>query len=197
MLEYVLWNYFCCPATFSKTSSKITKQNSRFNSQYTCFSWYLQKGIDATLAVVAFRGQCGNIVPAHGLDNVHHGLCLVRVRRHHTGEELIAAFVTQLGGSGGVANLWDLKREDRSAAVEMSGQVGKKKTSVALDIRTAKKVKKREVVLQPAHVPLPQSERKANALTLIPMKTDTTAVWSILKDVYKKKGKKNIQKKVK
>lgn len=124
----VLSNFF---AHLSKSSFKLQSNIPVYEARQTdstCFSRYLQKGIDATLAIVAFRGQCGDVVPSHGLDNVHHGLRLVGVRRHHTGEELIAAFVTQLGGSGGVADLWDLKREDKSAAVKMSGQGGKKET---------------------------------------------------------------------
>lgn len=141
-------------SSLSKTSFKL--QNSipvhrARQTNGTCFSRYLQEGIDTTLAIVALRGQRGDVVPAHGLDNVHHGLCLVGVGRHHTGEELVAAFVTQLGGSGGVADLWNLKREDKSAAVKMSGQVrGKKKrrrNPAALDIRAAKKLKKRKVLL--------------------------------------------------
>lgn len=118
-------------SSLSKTNYKLQNNIPVYRARYTnstCFSRNLQEGINATLAIVAFRGQCGDVVPAHGLNNVHHGLCLVGVGRHHTGEELVAAFVTQLGGSGGVADLWDLKREDKSAAVKMSGQVGKKET---------------------------------------------------------------------
>lgn len=80
----------------------------------TCFSGYLNKGVNSTLPIVALRGQSGDIVPAHGFDDVHHGLGLVGVRRHHTGEELVAAVVTQLRGSGGIADLGDLRHTDGS-----------------------------------------------------------------------------------
>ena len=46
----------------------------------TRFSGYLDKGLDAALSVVALGGQGGDVVPAHGLDDVHHGLGLVGVR---------------------------------------------------------------------------------------------------------------------
>ncbi len=65
----------------------------------TCFSGYLEERINATLSVVALRGQRGDVVPAHGFHYVHHGLGLVGVRRHHTGEKLVAAVVAQLRSS--------------------------------------------------------------------------------------------------
>lgn len=83
-------------------------------SNTTCFSGYLEESVDAALAVVALRGQRGDVVPAHGFDDVHHGLGLVGVRRDHTGEELITALVTQLRGCGGVTDLGDLRSKDGS-----------------------------------------------------------------------------------
>lgn len=81
----------------------------------TCFSGYLNEGIHAALAVVALRCQRGDVVPPHGLDYVQHGLGLVGVGGHHTGEELVAAVVAQLRGGGGVADLGDLRHTDGSA----------------------------------------------------------------------------------
>lgn len=97
--------------------------NSHSHSQITCFSGYLEEGVNAALSVVALGGQCGDVVPAHGFDYVHHGLGLVGVRRHHTGEELIAAVVAQLRGSGGIADLGDLRDKDGSVVTKGSGQV--------------------------------------------------------------------------
>lgn len=89
----------------------------------TCFSGYLEEGINATLSIVALGGQRGDVVPAHGFDNVHHGLGLIGIRRHHTGEELVAAVITQLRGSGGVADLGDLRHTDGSVVMKEWGQV--------------------------------------------------------------------------
>lgn len=85
-----------------------------YNHFSTCFSGYLLEGVDAALAVISLGGQRGDVVPAHGFDYVHHGLGLVGVRRHHAGEELVAAVVTQLRGGGSVADLRDLRNGDGS-----------------------------------------------------------------------------------
>lgn len=97
--------------------------HSHTAGQTTCFSGYLQEGVDAALSVVALRRQRGDVVPAHGFNYVHHGLGLVGVGRHHTGEEFVAAVVAQLGGSGGVADLRDLKHKDGSVVTKGSSQV--------------------------------------------------------------------------
>ncbi len=89
----------------------------------TCFSGYLEEGVDAALSVVALGGQRGDIVPAHGFDYVHHSLGLVGVRRHHTGEELVAAVVAQLRGRGGIADLGDLRDKGGSVVMKESGRV--------------------------------------------------------------------------
>lgn len=86
----------------------------------TCFSGYLLEGVDAALAVVSLGGQRGDVVPAHGFDDVQHGLGLVGVRRHHAGEELVAAVVAQLRGGGSVADLRDLRNTDGSVVAERS-----------------------------------------------------------------------------
>lgn len=89
----------------------------------TCFSGYLEEGVDPALSVIALGGYRGDVVPAHGFNYVHHGLGLVGVRRHHTGEELVAAVVAQLRGSGGIADLRDLRHTDGSVVTKGSGRV--------------------------------------------------------------------------
>lgn len=86
----------------------------------TCFSGNLLEGVDAALSVISLRGQRRDVVPAHGFHYVQHGLGLVGVRRHHTGEELVAAVVTQLWGGGRVADLGDLRDKDGSVVAKRS-----------------------------------------------------------------------------
>lgn len=81
------------------------------------------EGVNTAFSIVALRGNCGDVVPAHGFDDVQHSLGLVGVRRHHTGEELIAAIVAQLRGRGGIADLWDLRHTDWSVMTKGLGQV--------------------------------------------------------------------------
>lgn len=82
----------------------------------------MDEGLHAALAVVPLRGQRGDVVPPHGGDDVHHGLGLVGVRRHHAGEKVVAAVVAEFWSGGGVADLGDLGREDRGdAGVRRSG----------------------------------------------------------------------------
>lgn len=88
--------------------SPLTSSIYSIDSFPTCFSGDLDEGLDAALAVVSLRGERGHVVPLHGCDDVHHGLGLVRVWRHHAGEEVIAGVVAQLGRRGGVADLRDL-----------------------------------------------------------------------------------------
>lgn len=80
----------------------------------TCFSGNLLEGVNTTLSVISLGGQRRDVVPAHGFHYVQHGLGLVGVRRDHTGEELVAAVVTQLWGGGRVADLRDLRDKDGS-----------------------------------------------------------------------------------
>lgn len=86
----------------------------------TCFSGYLLEGVHAALSIVPLGRQRGDVVPAHGFHDVQHGLGLVGVRRHHAGEELVAAVVAQLGGGGSVADLGDLTNKDASVVRERS-----------------------------------------------------------------------------
>ena len=93
----------------------------------TCFSGYLLEGVHAALPVVSLGGQRGDVVPAHGFHYVQHGLGLVGVGRHHAGEELVAAVVTQLRGGGSVADLRDLRNRDGS---EVTGRSGRKRAGI-------------------------------------------------------------------
>lgn len=77
----------------------------------TGFSGDLDEGLHAALPVVALGGQRGHVVPRHRRHDVHHGLSLVGVRRHHAGEEVVAGVVAQLGGGGGVADLGNLEEK--------------------------------------------------------------------------------------
>lgn len=76
----------------------------------TRLSGDLDEGLNAALSVVALGGERGHVVPAHRRDDVQHGLSLVRVRRDHAGEEVIARVVTELRRRRGVADLRDLWR---------------------------------------------------------------------------------------
>lgn len=75
----------------------------------TCLSGELHEGIYPFFPVAALRGHCGHIVPAQGLDDVHHGLCLEAVWRNHPREEVVALVIAQLRGSGRVADLRNLQ----------------------------------------------------------------------------------------
>lgn len=75
----------------------------------TVFSGLLDEGVHAALPVVSLGGHSGDVVPAHGFDNVHHGLGLVCVWGHHPGEEVVAGVVAELRGRGGVAHLRNLR----------------------------------------------------------------------------------------
>jgi len=83
-----------------------------FEETLTVLSGLLNKRINATLAVVSLRGHRGDVVPAHGFDNVHHGLDLVGVRGHHPGEEVVAGVIAQFRSCGGVAHLRDLRARE-------------------------------------------------------------------------------------
>lgn len=80
---------------------------------HTGFSGDLYKGLHAALSVVALRCERGHVVPLHRRDDVHHGLCLVGIWRHHAGEEVVASVVTQFWSRGGVADLGDLDKGRR------------------------------------------------------------------------------------
>lgn len=77
----------------------------------TCFSGELHEGVHPLLSVAALRGNSGDVVPAHGLDDVDHRLSLETVRRDHAREEVVPPVVTQLRGCGCIADLRDLQRD--------------------------------------------------------------------------------------
>lgn len=78
----------------------------------TCFFGELCEGLYPFLSVAALWGDGGDVRPAQGLDNVHHGLGLEWVWRNHPWEEVIAPVVTQLRGCWRIADLWDLEGEE-------------------------------------------------------------------------------------
>lgn len=81
----------------------------RSGNPLTILPGLLDKGLHTAFTVAALGGQGGDIVPLEGFDNVHHGLGLVGVGRDDAGEEVVAAVVTQVWCSGGVADLGDLR----------------------------------------------------------------------------------------
>lgn len=74
----------------------------------TLFPRFLDEGIHAALSVIPLRRHRGDVIPAHGPDNIHHSLCLVGVRRYHAGEEVITGVVAQLRSRGGITHLGNL-----------------------------------------------------------------------------------------
>lgn len=80
----------------------------------TVFSRLLDEGVHAAFPIVSLWSHSGDVVPAHGFDDVHHGLGLVCVRRYHPGEEVVAGVVAELRGRWGIThlrNLPDRKKE--------------------------------------------------------------------------------------
>lgn len=65
----------------------------------------LNKSVNATFSIVPLGGHRGDVIPAHRLHNVHHGLGLVRVRWHHSREEIVAGVVAELWSGGGITHL--------------------------------------------------------------------------------------------
>lgn len=64
----------------------------------TCFFGELREGLHALLPVAALRGDGGDVGPAQGPDDVHHGLGLEGVRRNHPREEVVPPVIAQLRG---------------------------------------------------------------------------------------------------
>lgn len=86
----------------------------------TCFFGELCEGLHSLLAIAALRGDGGDVSPAQGPDDVHHGLGLERVRRNHPREEIIALVVAQLWGCRSIADLGDLKEKETRWGLEQS-----------------------------------------------------------------------------
>lgn len=83
---------------FIQESKVGAEKRWKFEEKLTVFSGLLDERVHAALPVVSLRGHGGDVVPAHGFDDVHHGLGLVRVRRDHPGEEVVAGVVAELRG---------------------------------------------------------------------------------------------------
>ena len=66
---------------------------------------------DPLLPVLALSGHGADVLPSHGLGDLHHGLGLEVVRGNHTGKVLEAGLVAQDGGGRGVADLGDLEKD--------------------------------------------------------------------------------------
>lgn len=86
-------------------------------SNPTCFSGERHEGVYPLFTIASFRGYCRDIVPAHGFDNIHHGLCLETVWRNDSGKEVIAAVVAQLRGGGCIADLRNLEWKTREGVI--------------------------------------------------------------------------------
>lgn len=80
----------------------------------TCFFRELCEGLHSLLAIAALGGDGGDVSPAQGPDDVHHGLGLEGVRRNHPREEIVALVVAQLRGCRGIADLWNLGEKKTS-----------------------------------------------------------------------------------
>lgn len=74
----------------------------------TGFFRELCEGLHSLLTIAALGGDGGDVSPAQGPDDVHHGLGLEGVRRNHPREEIVALVVAQLRGCRGIADLWNL-----------------------------------------------------------------------------------------
>lgn len=85
---------------------------------FTCFSGALSEGLHSLLSIAALWGDGGDVRPAQGSNNVHHGLGLEWVWRNHPWEEVIAPVITQLRGCWRIADLWDLEESKRGRGGE-------------------------------------------------------------------------------
>lgn len=79
---------------------------------------FLLEGVDASLAVVAFWGHRRHVRPVEVAKDLRHGLGLEEIWRHGASKVVIAAFVAQLGTSGGVADLRDLEQTQKVGHLE-------------------------------------------------------------------------------
>lgn len=77
-------------------------------SHVTCGPCEIFEGVDALLAVVAGRGDSGDVPPPECLDHVEHCLGLVRVRRDHAKEVVESGLVTQLRTRRSITHLGNL-----------------------------------------------------------------------------------------
>lgn len=114
----------------NKTNNKkrkiiIASSAHHWSPFFTCFFGELCEGLHSLLSIAALWGDGGDVSPAQGSDNVHHGLGLEWIWRNHPWEEVIAPVVTQLRGCWGIADLRDLKEKETGWGVEenMEGNV--------------------------------------------------------------------------
>lgn len=61
----------------------MNEQNETTENPLTVLSRLMYEGIHTALSIVSLGCHGGDEVPAHGLDDIHHGLCLVGVWGHH------------------------------------------------------------------------------------------------------------------
>ena len=93
-------------------ANKRTNTPRQTSAQLTRLLGRFLEGLDALLAVRAGLGDGVDELPLQLAGDVHHGLRLVRVRGHHSGEVLEPALVTQVAAGGSVADLWNLQAEN-------------------------------------------------------------------------------------
>ena len=80
-------------------------------SIFTVIYGNLLELFDPLFPVVSLICHGRHVLPPKRLHDVHHRLRLVRVRRHHSGEELETPFIAQFDGCGRVADLRDLYKD--------------------------------------------------------------------------------------
>lgn len=104
-------NASICLHQTNKYKIKILLCAHHWSPFFTCFFGELCEGLHSLFSITALRGDGGDIRPAKGSNNVHHGLGLEGVWRNHPWEEVVAPVVTQLWGCGRVADLRDLEEK--------------------------------------------------------------------------------------
>lgn len=91
----------------------------------TCFSWNLHEGLNSFLAIASLWGHCRHVVPSHWFHYIHHSLRLEGVGRYDTREEIVPAVIAQFWSGGGVADLWNLKPDEKTVVRFTVAAVGK------------------------------------------------------------------------
>lgn len=105
-LRYIHSKHFSKPII--QESKFAAEKWWKFEKKLTVFSRLLDERVHAALPVVSLWSHSGDVVPAHGFDDVHHGLGLVCVRRYHPGEEVVAGVVAELRRRWGITHLRNL-----------------------------------------------------------------------------------------
>lgn len=91
----------------------------------TRFSWNLHEGLDSFLAIASLWGHRRHVVPSHWFHYIHHGLRLEGVGRYDAREEIVPAVIAQFWSGGGVADLWNLKPDEKTVVRFTVAAVGK------------------------------------------------------------------------